>query len=128
MTRPLAILVAIGALCAAPSLFAEEHLVTPDAVQGRLAAQAAQRQADLAQVDRALATPTAQAAAASVGADLAKLRHAVPTLSDDELRDLAVRAAALDSDPAAGLDSDIRLLLMIFLIVAIVILVLQAVD
>ena len=71
---------------------------------------------------------TAQAAAATVGADLDKLRMAVPTLGDDELRDLAARAAALDSDPAAGLDSDIRMLLLIFLVVAIVILVLQAVD
>ena len=128
MRKPLAILAAAAALCAAPALFAEDHLVSPDAVQGRLQEQAAQRKADLAQLDRALATPTAQAAAAQVGANLGALRQAVPTLADDELRDLAVRAAALDSDPAAGLDSDIRLLLMICLIVAIVILVLQAVD
>jgi hypothetical protein len=128
MRRPLAILAAAAALCAAPALFAEDHLVTPDVAQGRLLEQAAQRKADLAQVERALATPVAQAAAARVGADLGALRTAVPTLADDELRDLAARAAALETDPAAGLDSDIRLLLMIFLIIAIVILVLQAVD
>jgi hypothetical protein len=39
-----------------------------------------------------------------------------------------VRAQALNADPVAGLDQDIRTLLVIFLIVAIVILVLQAVD
>ena len=37
-------------------------------------------------------------------------------------------AEALQSDPVAGLDDDIKTLLIIFLIVAIVILVLQAVD
>jgi hypothetical protein len=54
--------------------------------------------------------------------------RALATLSDAELRDLAVRARALEQDPAAGLSSDVNQLLIIFLIVAIVILVLQAVD
>jgi hypothetical protein len=49
-------------------------------------------------------------------------------LSDTELRDLAARAQALEQDPVAGLSSDVNQLLIIFLIVAIVILVLQAVD
>ena len=56
------------------------------------------------------------------------MRAAAATLSDAELAELAARAAALQSDPIAALDSDIVMLLKIFLIVAIVILVLQAVD
>ena len=87
------------------------------------------RQGDLAFVDRVLSSPQAAAAARSVGADLDAVRRAAPTLTDAELREIAARAAALDRDPVAGVsDSDIRWLLYIFLIVAIVILVIKAVD
>jgi hypothetical protein len=93
-----------------------------------LAAAADERRAELAAVDRALATPEAERAASSVGVDIAAVRAAVPALSDAELADVSQRAAALESDPVAGLDHDIKLLLEIFLIVAIVILVLRAID
>jgi len=64
-----------------------------------------------------------------VGANLEDLRGATAALSDADLRDLATRAAALQADPVAGVsDNDIRWLLYIFLIVAIVILVIKAVD
>ena len=78
-------------------------------------------------MDRFLATPEAAQAASSVGVDIASVRATVPSLSDAELADLSTRAAALEGDPVAGLDHDIKLLLEIFLIVAIVILVLRAV-
>ncbi|HEY7413474.1 MAG TPA: hypothetical protein VII13_22225 [Vicinamibacteria bacterium] len=110
------------------SATADDHLVTLEAAQARLAAAEAERQGDLARVEAALGSPLAREAAAMVGADVATLRAALPGLTDHELRDLAARAALLETDPVAGLDQDIRLLLIIFLIVAIVILVLQAVD
>jgi hypothetical protein len=56
------------------------------------------------------------------------LQSGLAALSSTELRQLAERAAALRGDPAAGLSSDVNTLLIIFLVVAIVILVLQAVD
>jgi hypothetical protein len=107
---------------------AGDHLVSPQAAREQVLDAAAQREASLATLDAALASPEAVKAAASVGADVSQLRAALPTLSDSEIADLAARANALQSDPVAGLDSDIRTLLVIFLIVAIVILVLQAVD
>ncbi|HEX6737452.1 MAG TPA: hypothetical protein VF310_04165 [Vicinamibacteria bacterium] len=107
---------------------AQQHVVSPEAAQARVAEAAAQRARQLAAVDAVLASPEAVAAAASLGQDAQRLRAAVPALSDQELRDLAARAEALQGDPVAGLDNDIRQLLIIFLIVAIVILVLQAVD
>jgi hypothetical protein len=117
------------ALVAAHRAQAGEHLVTTAAAQARLAEAEAARSNDLSLVDRVLATPEAAAAARVVGADLEAVRRAAPTLSDAELRDLAVRAAALEADPVAGIsDHDLRWMLYIFLIVAIVILVLQAVD
>jgi hypothetical protein len=107
---------------------ADDHVVSSATAQQRLQEASAARDRGLATLDRALASPEVTRAAATVGADTSALRAALPTLSDAEIADLAQRAAALDTDPVAGLDSDIRTLLIIFLIVAIVILVLQAVD
>jgi hypothetical protein len=113
---------------AAGQAFATDHLVTPEAARDRVLDAAAQREQSLGALDSVLSTPAAAGAAASMGADASRLRAALPTLSDAEIADLATRANALQADPVAGLDSDIRTLLVIFLIVAIVILVLQAVD
>jgi hypothetical protein len=107
---------------------ADDHVVSPAAAAQRLQEASAAREQGLATLDRALSAPEVARAAATVGADTAALRAALPTLSDAEIADLAQRAAVLDTDPVAGLDDDIRTLLIIFLIVAIVILVLQAVD
>jgi hypothetical protein len=126
MKKSLA-LAAVAALLSGP-VSAQDHLLGREAAQSRLAAAAAERRHELAAVDRVLATPEAARAASSVGVDIAAVRASVPALSDAELADLSVRVAALDSDPVAGLDRDIKLLLEIFLIVAIVILVLRAID
>jgi hypothetical protein len=130
MRKSLAVLAAalIATSALSSPVRAQEHVVAPAAAQARLADAAAQRVHQLAVVDAVLASPEAVAAAASLGQDAQRLRAAVPALGDRELRDLAARAEALQADPVAGLDNDIRQLLIIFLIVAIVILVLQAVD
>jgi hypothetical protein len=120
-------LAAVAALVAGNAL-AQDHLLSRDAAQERLAATTQDRRQALDTVDRVLATPEAARAASSVGVDIAAVRAAVPALSDSELADISARAAALESDPVAGLDHDIKLLLEIFLIVAIVILVLRAID
>ena len=97
-------------------------------LSARLAASESARQRNLATVDRFLASPEVSSAAASIDTDVARLRDGIGALGDAELADLASRVDALAIDPVAGLDQDIRTLLIIFLIVAIVILVLQAVD
>jgi hypothetical protein len=108
--------------------FASDHLASPDAVQGRLLAASEARGADLASVDEVLSSPRAGRAAAAVGVDIARVRAAATTLSDAELRDLATRASAIGQDPRSGLSHDVDELLVIFLIVAIVILVIKAID
>jgi hypothetical protein len=110
------------------SALAQDHLLSAETAQARLAGAAAERRHALEAVDRVLASPDAMRAASSVGVDIATVRASVPALSDAELADLSARAAALTADPVAGLDPDIKMLLTIFLIVAIVILVLRAVD
>ena len=128
MRKSLTVLSLSFASLVAGQALAEDHLVSREAARERVVGAATERARSLATLDAALSTPQAAEAAASLGADTAQLRAALPTLSDAEIADLASRAAALQSDPVAGLDSDIRTLLIIFLIVAIVILVLQAVD
>jgi len=128
MRTSLAPVTAVAVILSAAPAFAQDHLLTRETAEARLAAAAEERRQELAAVDRVLATAEAERAASSVGVDIAAVRAAVPALSDAELADVSVRAAALESDPVAGLDHDIKLLLEIFLIVAIVILVLRAID
>jgi hypothetical protein len=128
MRKTLTVLsIALVSLVAGQAL-ADDHLVSRDTARERVLDAAAQRARSLATIDGVLQTPQAGEAAQGLGADLGQLRSALPTLSDAEIADLAARAEALQADPVAGLDDDIRTLLIIFLIVAIVILVLQAVD
>ena len=128
MRTSLAVAAAVAAILSAPPAFSGDHLLSRETAQARLAAAAAERRHELDAVDRVLATSEAARAASSVGVDIAAVRAAVPALGDAELTDLAVRAAALEGDPVAGLDHDIKLLLEIFLIVVIVILVLRAIG
>jgi len=129
MGKSLAVLAVLTALLAADRAFAQDHLVSPEAAEARLAEAEAARQGHLALLDRVLSSSQAATAARTVGADLDAVRRAAPTLTDAELREVAARAAALGQDPVAGVsDNDIRWLLYIFLIVAIVILVIKAVD
>ena len=109
-------------------VLAQDHVVGARDLSARLEAAESARQRNLATVDGFLASPEVSAAASSVDADVSRLRDGLGALGDAELADLAARVDALASDPVAGLDQDIRTLLIIFLIVAIVILVLQAVD
>ena len=120
----LAVSAAILSLPAGPAA-AGDHIVSPDAVQSRLSEATAQRAQDLATVQDVLSTPLAQEAAASVGADLDRVRAGVGTLSDTELRDLAARASVLQGDPVAGaMDRNMRLLIMVALILVVILLIL----
>ena len=127
MRKSLASLLIVATFASIPA-FSQDHLVSSEAASARLAEAAALRQRQISVVDRVLSSSRAASAASALGTDIGSVRAAVPALSDTELQDLARRAAALDADPVAGLDDDIRTLLVIFLIVAIVLLVLKAVD
>jgi len=100
LQRCLAFILA-AALGAVP-VGAGDHLVTQNAVDARMSAAARERAQNVATIDHVLSSPRAAKTARSAGVDLAKVRGAVPSLSDQELRDLAVRAASLRSDVVAG--------------------------
>src|SRR5262245_42230729 len=101
MLQRFLVFVLAAALGALP-VGAGDHLVSPGAVDSRMAAAAQARTQNVAAIDQALSSPRAVKTARSAGIDLAKIRAAVPSLSDQELRDLAARAASLRSDVVAG--------------------------
>jgi len=104
---------------------ADDHLVSPQQIQSLLTGAAAERRQNIATLERTLSTPAAEQAAGRVGADLGRVRQALPALTDAEARDLAVRAAALDRDPAAGLLGTVTDLLVLVLLVVLILLVVQ---
>lgn len=105
-----------------------EHVLDPQAVAQRFHDANASRQDDLATLESLLDTRQAREAMHGLGASPNAVRAGVATLSASELQDLAARAKTLNIDPQAGLSSDVNTLLVVFLIVAIVVLVLTAVD
>jgi hypothetical protein len=130
MRKSLALLAAAAAILFLPAAHAAagDHIMTPDAVQSRLSETATQRAQNVATVQEVLSTPIAAEAAASVGADLDRLRAGVPMLSDAELSDLAARASVLQTDPVAGLTRNQRLLVTIALVLVVIILLLAIID
>src|SRR5688572_29310217 len=87
---------------------ATDHLVTAEADAQRIQGAAAVREADIAAVGGVLARPEATRVARALGADLEQAKAAAAALSDEELRDLAQRARALQIDPVAGLSNDVE--------------------
>jgi len=113
---------------AVPIAHAESnHLVAVDDAAARLAARAAERDAQVRAVQAALDTDEARKQAGILGVGLPKLRAAVPHLSDAELAYLSTRAAGL-KDVAAGHHSHDEglIILGIILIVAAAIVLIAA--
>ena len=76
MRKSLAVLAASAAFLSLPAGYAAagDHIVTPDAVQSRLSEAAAPRAQNVATVQEVLSTPIALEAAATLGADLGRVR------------------------------------------------------
>ncbi len=117
-------LAALLALFAALPSQAQTHVVTRNEMREQLRAASAERQANLSRIDRALSTDAAAQALAAARVDPAQVRHAVSTLSDEELARLAARI-----DPANFTGSGINLSnqQVTIIIVGIILIVLVAV-
>jgi hypothetical protein len=94
--------VVAGLLLPPAASTAGDHVVSRADVTARLREAAAARDARLSELAVFLASPLGQRAARAVGADSTKLQARLAHLSDDEARDLALRARALRVDPAAS--------------------------
>jgi len=113
-------------LLAGPSALPQDHIVGVDREQAVVAARTSARDHDLALLTVLLSTDEAARAAAQAGTDVGRVRGALPSLSDAELRDLASRASRLSADPRAGLSHDVEELLIIFIVVGLVIILIKA--
>ena len=100
-----------------PGAQAAPHVVAPQDIAKRLFEKAQTREARQRLFQEALATPQAQKQARAMGLDPAKLRAAVPHLSDEELLDLQARALRA-KDVRAGHGVDGLAILGIMLLIA----------
>jgi hypothetical protein len=100
-----------------PRAQANPHVVTPQDIAQRLFEKAQTREARQRLFQEALATPQAQKQARAMGLDPARLRAAVPHLSDEELLDLQARALRA-KDVRAGHGVDGLAILGIMLLIA----------
>lgn len=111
----------LAVLPAAPAARAQDHLVTPDSLQQQVQANAAARQQNIQTVTNFLSTPIAERAMKSNHYDPVKVRSAIPTLSDQELSDLASRAQDAQQKFDGGFLGVGLLTLLILIIVVIIV-------
>jgi hypothetical protein len=110
-----------------PDLHAQTHVVTPADIHKELVSATQIRKKNLEKATQLFSSDEAQSALKSAGMDPARVKAAVTTLSDAELARLAARADKLQNDFAAGQFSQ-RDLLIILVVLAIVILIIVAVN
>jgi hypothetical protein len=112
------------ALFAIPTnLFAETHVVSLADLQAEVRTSSQARQQNLVAVEQFLSSAAAQRALANAHLDDAKVRTAVSSLSDEELRQLASKANKAQADFAAGTLSDRDLLLILVAIAALILII-----
>jgi hypothetical protein len=111
-----------------PVVNSQEHLAPSSLVAERLEGAARERDGRKQHLAALLASPSGARAADMLGTTVPVVTEGLSQLSDAQLADLSARAARLQGDPVAGLSHEANEFLVIFLIVAIVILVIKAVD
>jgi hypothetical protein len=105
---------------------AQNHVVSPADLQKEAVTVSQVRQQNLEAVQKFLFNPTGEKAMKSAGIDPQQVKTAVPTLSDEELAQLAARANKAQADFAAG-DLSQREILWIILAIAVLVLIIVAV-
>lgn len=109
------------AFAAAP---AQEHLVSPQAMQQRMADSASARQKNIDTLSTFLSSPVADRAMRDAHYDPEQVKNAIPSLSDRELASLAARSNDARQKFAAGALSRPALgLIVIALVVLIVVII-----
>ena len=108
------------------NVVAQNHVVSPADLQKEAVTASQVRQQNLEAVQKFLFNPTGEKAMKSAGIDPQQVKAAVPTLSDQELAQLAARANKAQADFAAG-DLSQREILWIILAVAALVLIIVAV-
>jgi hypothetical protein len=83
-------------------LLAQNHVISPTDLRSELRMASANRQRDIAKLEKLLSSPDGQKALASMKMDRSKVQKALPLLSDQEITRLAAQADRAQADFAAG--------------------------
>ncbi|HVJ04443.1 MAG TPA: PA2779 family protein [Candidatus Saccharimonadales bacterium] len=129
LPRPIEMAVStlLIALFAAPGpLMAQTHVVNSAEVQKQVLATSQTRLHNEETVQQFVSSPQAEKAIKAAGMDPERVKVAVPTLSDQELSQIALRTEKAQADFAAGRIGD-RDLLLILVGVVVLILIIVAV-
>jgi CHASE3 domain sensor protein len=118
----LLVSVPANAFAAAP---AQDHLVSPQAMQKQMADSASQRQKNIEAVTNFLSSPAADRAIRDAHYNPEQVRNAIPSLSDQELATLATRSADAQQNFAAGrlTKPELALIVIAFVVLIVVIIV-----
>lgn len=108
----------VGALAQSTS---GEHVVSSKALQQDLEASSAARRKNVDTLTKFMSTPTAEKAMRDAKIDPVQVQKAIPTLSDQELTKLSLRATDAQQKFAAGALTNDMLVLIIVLIAVIII-------
>ena len=106
-----------------PAARAQDHVVSSQALQQQIQTNTATRQQNIDTLTKFLSTPTADHAMRDHHFDPVKVRTAIPTLSDQELANLASRANDAQQKFSAGLLGLGMLLIILIAIVVIIVVV-----
>lgn len=116
--------VLVLSLCCPPDIVAQtaqEHLVSPQVMQQQVESATQARQQNIQTVTDFLSTATAERAMHDAHFNPVQVRTAIPTLTDQELANLASRAADAQQKFAAGYIGQGLLTLIIIAIVVIIV-------
>lgn len=110
------------AFAAAP---AQDHLVSPQAMQKQMTDSAAARQKNIEAVTNFLSSPEADRAMRDAHYNPQQVKSAIPSLSDQELASLAARSQDAQQNFAAGrlTKPELALIVIAFVVLIVVIIV-----
>jgi hypothetical protein len=117
----------VCALAFPPDIFSQEaqqdHVVSSQTMQQRLEASAAARQRDIETLNSFLSSPITEQAMQEAHVNPIQIRTAIPTLSDQELSNLASRAADAQMKFSAGAFGNHELLVIAVAILVIILII-----
>lgn len=122
---PAALLLAFAcpARTAAQTATGQDHVVSSQALQQQVQTSSADRQKNIETLKNILETPTAKKAMQDAKVDPTQVKKAIPTLSDEELSNLAGRVNKAQHDFSAGFIGPGLFTILILLVILIIIII-----
>lgn len=99
----------------------DDHLMTTQNLQQETMKAQQDREKNIETVTNFLSTPTAEKAMRESHFDSAQVRRAIPTLSDQELANLASRSADAQKQFAAGSLTPLEMIIVVIAVVVIIV-------